>query len=160
MRGKTRTLLLSLPVLAAGLAVSLQAPAHLDDKQPMQSYRQSWFALVGMNFGTLASMVKGDMPWNDEMAKTAASDLSALTQMDVSRAFPPGTEKGTTRAKPEIWEEFDDFKADLAELQEAVAALQVAADSGDKKAIAAAVGETGKTCKGCHDEFKSKDYLY
>ena len=27
-------------------------------------------------------------------------------------------------------------------------------------AIKAAVGDTGKACKACHDEYKSKDYLY
>ena len=27
-------------------------------------------------------------------------------------------------------------------------------------AIQAQLGVTGKTCKGCHDEYKAKDYLY
>ncbi len=160
MRKTTRKLLLGLPVAATGLALSIGAFAHLDDKQPMQSYRQSFFALVGMNFGPLGAMAKGDMPWDTAKAQMFAGDLAALTSMDVVRAFPPGSEKGTTRAKPEIWEDMDDFKSDYADLQEAVKALKAATDGGDKEAIIAAVGETGKACKNCHDEFKAKDYLY
>ena len=42
----------------------------------------------------------------------------------------------------------------------AAAGLLEAAQSGDKGAIGAAVKKTGGTCKSCHDEYKSKDYLY
>jgi len=145
---------------AALLLVALQAAAHYDDEQPMQAYRQSWFALLAMNFGPIGAMVKGEMPWDDAKLKVFASDMAALTSMDVARGFAPGSEKGTTRAKPGIWEHPDDFKAKLTDLQTAVAGLKTAADSADRQAVAAAVGATGKACKACHDEYKSKDYLY
>ena len=144
---------------ATGLAASVQVAAHLNDKEPMQSYRQSYFTLVAMNFGPIGSMVKGEMPWDDAKLKVFASELAALASMDVSRAFPAGTDQGTTRAKPGIWENTDDFKSKLSDMQSAVAALQVAAESGDKKAVAEATGATGKACKSCHDEYKSKEYL-
>ena len=159
MKRFTRNTLLSVAA-AATLATSVQVVAHLDDKEPMQSYRQSYFTLVAMNFGPIGSMVKGEMPWDEAKLKTFASDLAALASMDVSRAFPPGSDKGTTRAKPEIWDNKDDFKAKLEDMQQALAALQVAAGSGDKKIIAEATGAAGKACKACHDEYKSKEYLY
>lgn len=145
---------------AAGLALSFQAASHMVKEEPRQSYRQSYFTLVAMNFGPIGAMVKGEMPWDDAMLKTFANELAALASMDVSRAFAPGSEKGTTRAKPAIWENPDDFKSKLGDLQTAVAALQEAASGGDKKAIAEATGATGKACKSCHDEYKAKDYLY
>ena len=159
MKRFTRNTLLSVAA-AATLATSVQVVAHLDDKEPMQSYRQSYFALVAMNFGPIGSMVKGEMPWDEAKLNTFASDLAALATMDVSRAFPPGSDKGTTRAKPEIWDNQEDFKAKLEDMQQALAALQVAAGSGDKKIIAEATGAAGKACKACHDEYKSKEYLY
>lgn len=159
MKRFTRNTLLSIAA-AATLATSVQVVAHLNDKEPMQSYRQSYFTLVAMNFGPIGSMVKGEMPWDDAKLKTFAGDLAALANMDVSRAFPPGSDKGTTRAKPEIWDNKDDFKGKLEDLQQALAALQVAAGSGDKKIIAEATGAAGKACKACHDEYKSKEYLY
>lgn len=159
MKRFARNTLLSIAA-AATLATSVQVVAHFDDKEPMQSYRQSYFTLVAMNFGPIAAMVKGEMPWDDARLKTFANELAALGSMDVSRAFAPGSDKGKTRAKPEIWDNQDDFKADLEDLRSALAGLQVAAGSGDKKIIAEATGTAGKACKACHDEYKSKNYLY
>jgi cytochrome c556 len=152
---------IAIALAAAGsIVLSLQATAHLDDKEPMQSYRQSYFTLVAMNFGPIGAMVKGEIPWDDARVKMLADELAALASMDVSRAFGPGSDKGTTRAKPGIWDNKDDFAAKLADMQEAVAGLQTAAGSGDREAIGEATGATGQACKACHDEYKSKDYLY
>lgn len=159
MKPTLRTLTLALAA-AGGIALSLQATAHLNDKEPMQSYRQSYFTLLAMNFGPIGAMLKDEMPWDDARVKMLADELAALASMDVSRAFGPGSDKGTTRAKPEIWENQEDFAAKLADMQEAVAGLQAAAASGDRAAIGEAAGATGGACKACHDEYKSKDYLY
>ncbi len=145
---------------AAGLAFSIGAASHMVKEEPRQSYRQSYFTLVAMNFGPIGAMVKGEMPWDDAMLKTFADDLGALAAMDVSRAFTPGSEQGTTRAKPGIWENPDDFRTKLGDMREALVGLQKAAASGDREAIAGAVGTAGKACKACHDEYKSDDYLY
>ena len=155
----TRKLLMAVVALAtlAGAPLTL---SHLDDKQVQQSYRQSWFALVALNFGPMASTVKGEIPWNDEMMQGWATDLSGLMDLNIMRGFGEGSEKGTTRAKPEIWQNKEDFGNKMGDLKSAVSALQSAVDGGDREAIAGAVGETGKACKACHDEYKSKDYLY
>lgn len=158
MKRFTRNTILA-TAAAVGLASSLQVFAHLNDKEPMQSYRQSYFTLVAMNFGPIGAMVKGEMPWDDAKLKTFANELAALGSMDVSRAFSAGTDTGTTRAKPEIWDNQDDFKAKLGDMREALAGLQIAAGSGDKKIVAQAVGAAGKSCKACHDEYKAKNYL-
>ncbi len=144
----------------SGLAMAPLAVSHFDDKQPMQSYRQSFFTLVAMNFGPMGAMVKGDMPWDDAAMKNYADNLDTLMELDLLRGFAAGTDKGTTRAKPEIWENMDDFKQKFADLRKAADELDdVVEDGGDRKAIAAAMGNAGKACKACHDEYKSKDYL-
>ncbi|MCR9106821.1 MAG: cytochrome c [Gammaproteobacteria bacterium] len=155
----TQTLFIS-GALVAGLALSPLAVSHFNDKEVMQSYRQSWFAMVATNFGPMVSMLKGEMPWDDARMQAAADQLAQLTAMDISRGFSPGTEKGTTRAKPEIWENMEDFSAKMDDLRSTSAALQTAAASGDRKAIGKAVGDVGQSCKACHDEYKSEDYLY
>jgi cytochrome c556 len=144
----------------ASLLLAPLAVSHFNDKEVQQSYRQSWFALVALNFGPMASTVKGEMPWNDEMMQGWANDLSTLTTLNIMRGFGDGSDKGTTRAKPEIWQNKADFESKMGDLKTAVAALQTAVDGGDRKAIADGVGDVGKTCKACHDEYKSKDYLY
>jgi cytochrome c556 len=150
-----------LVALAASAALlSPLSQAHFDDQQMQQSYRQSWFTLVAMNFGPMVAMVKGEMPWDESAAKNYAADLDAVVNTDLLRAFSPGSDKGTTRAKPEIWQNSEDFSDKLDDFRAAVAQLNTAAQTGDKKAIAGGVAAAGKTCKGCHDDYKSKEYLY
>lgn len=156
---------MSKKLLATGLAVltlgaAPMALSHLVKDEAMQSYRQSYFTLIAMNFGPMTAMVKGDMPWDDAQMLAFAEDFAAIANVDVARAFGPGSDKGMTRAKPEIWENTDDFLAKYADLQSAADALLEAAQSGDRAAIGGAIKDTGGTCKACHDEYKSKDYLY
>jgi cytochrome c556 len=152
--------LLAATVAAATLVAAPLALSHMVKEEPLQSYRQSYFTLLAMNFGPIADMVKGDRPWDDAKLQAFASDFAAIASADVTRAFAPGTDKGTTRAKPGIWDNMDDFKAKFADMQEAAAQLGAAAASGDKVAVGESVKMTGGTCKSCHDEYKAKDYLY
>ncbi|MCB1676033.1 MAG: cytochrome c [Halioglobus sp.] len=145
---------------ANALAIAPLAVSHLDDKQMMQSYRQSYLALLGLNFGPMVAMVKGEIPWDQERLEAFAEDLDTLMDVDFLRGFPPGSERGTTRAKPEIWDNKDDFANKFADLQKAVESLEDAAETGDREAIAREVAATGDACKACHDDYKSKDYLY
>ena len=101
MKRIIRNTLLSVTA-AIGLAASLQAPAHFDDKQPLQTYRQSYFALLAMNFGPIGAMAKGEMPWNEAALQGYADDMAALGTLNLMRGFAPGSEQGTTRAKPDI----------------------------------------------------------
>jgi cytochrome c556 len=147
-------------LLGAALVSAPLVLAHSVKDEPLQSYRQSIFALVGANFGPIAAMVKGDIPWDQDKLEGYADDLEDVVDLDLVRGFAPGSEKGTTRARPEIWDNMDDFAAKLDDLREAADALEEAAESGDREAIASAVRDTGGTCKACHDEYKAKDYLY
>ncbi len=145
----------------AGLALSPLAISHFNDKEVPQSYRQSWFAMLATNFGPIAAMVKGDMPWQEKDMAGYADQMAALMTIDVLRGFAAGSEKGTTKAKPEIWENKADFQKKMDDLQAAVNALQVVAAQGsDRKAIAEQVAATGKACKACHDEYTAEEYLY
>lgn len=148
----------ALTLLAVGSAPV--ALSHMVKEEPMQAFRQSYFTLLAMNFGPMTAMVKGEMPWDDAKMLSLAEDFAAIANVDVARAFGPGSDKGTTRAKPEIWSNTDDFLEKYADLQTAADGLLAAAKTGDKGAIGGAIKDAGGTCKACHDEYKSKDYLY
>jgi cytochrome c556 len=156
---KKQTVFASL-LLTGVLALPQLTVAHFDDKEIPQSYRQSFFTLLVGNFGPMAAMVEGEMPWNDQQLAAYAKDFAAVTQLNLMRGFADGSDKGTTRAKPEIWQNKVDFEAKFKDLQDAAAALNTVAVGGDKKAIAQAVGAAGEACKSCHDEYKAKNYLY
>lgn len=152
--------LLTAAFAAVAISTAPIAMSHLVDEEPMQSYRQSYFTLLAMNFGPMAAMVKGDMPWDEAKMVAFAEDFAAVTSIDVSRAFGPGTDKGKTRAKPAIWNDTADFLEKYQALQEAGPKMLAAAKTGDRKTIGAAIKDTGGACKACHDDYKSKEYLY
>lgn len=145
--------------LLSGLVAAPVALSHLESTAFHLTYRQSVFAVLGANFGPIDSMIKGEMPWDDAMFQGFANDLATAASLNIVRGFPPGSEGGRTRAKPELWNNMDDFKEKAAALKEETQKLALVAQTGNKKAILKQYQKTGGTCKNCHDEYKSKDYL-
>lgn len=66
--------------------------------------------------------------------------------------FPEGSME--YRAKANIWTDWDGFKAAMEKSDAAAADLVAAAETGDRSATLAALGAMGKTCKGCHEEYR------
>ena len=147
-------------VMLLSAALSLPAIAHIERSEPLQSLRQSYFAIVGMTFGPMGDMVKGDIEWNGEQFVAWASDLAAVSSVTVERGFAPGSDKGKTRAKPEIWDNKADFEEKLDNFRMQAAKLAEVAATGDRQAIAGQFRQTGGACKACHDNYKSRGYLY
>ena len=149
-------------LIAASLAavVTIPAVAHIERTEPLQSLRQSFFAIVGMTFGPMSDMVKGEIEWNDAQFAAWADDLASVSKVSVERGFAPGSDKGKTRAKPAIWKNTDDFEQKLANFRSEAAALAEAANAGDKAATGEQFKQTGGTCKACHDNYTSRGYLY
>ena len=140
--------------------MALPAASHFDEDEMPQSYRQSYFALLAANFGPMVASVKGEIPWEQARMESWANDLAALSTLDVMRGFVDGSDKGTTRAKPEIWENKADFTSKMEALHKELATLQEVTAKGDRAKIAVQIGMAGKACKACHDEYKAKNYLY
>ena len=134
--------------------------AHFDHREPKQSYRQSVFALIALNFGPIAAMAKGDIEWDGDKLAIYADELDKVANLKLKKGFTEDSKKGKTRAKPEIWENFADFEIKLTKLRSATNNLKIAAKSNDKGQIISAIGITGKSCKSCHDKYKTKDYIY
>ncbi len=146
-------------VLLSGLTATPIALSHLDVSAFSLSYRQSLFAVMGANFGPMSSMIKGEMPWNDKAFQGYANDLATASSLDLMRGFPTGSDKGQTRARPEIWENLDDFQSKIGTLREEAEKLALVASTADKRAILKQFQKTGGSCKNCHDDYKSKDYM-
>ena len=118
--------------------------------------RKAAFTLIATNFGPMGAMAKDKMPFNHEAFTMRAANLEMLAKMPWE-FFIPGSEKGRTHAKPEVWSKADDYKKKADEFQQEVAKLAEVSKGDDKKAMFAQVGKVGKTCKACHKEYKEKD---
>lgn len=92
----------------------------------------------------------------------AAVSAGAAQMQDLSNKasgwFHAGTgpDVGKTGAKPEIWQNQQDFAAKLHGFQEAAKAFNAAAMSGDAPSIKNKFGELGQSCKACHDKYRSE----
>lgn len=145
-------------LIALGGAAALAAVAANAGDNTAYDYRHAAMELIGHNFGPMAMMAGGDIPWDDARMAAYGKDLATLTTIDLLRGFPEGSlGGGETKAKPEIWKDFEDFKSKLDAFKTEAAKLGPIAASGDRKAIGEQIGATGKTCKGCHDKYKEKD---
>lgn len=144
-------------MLAAAAAVGLALPAAAQFAKPEDAikYRKSGMFVMATHFGRVAAMANGRVPFD---AKVAAENAEIATTMSkvVYAGFTDGTDKGDTKAKPEIWNEMDKFKAGATKMQEEMAKLNAAAKTGNLDAIKAAAGETGKACKACHDTYRKE----
>jgi len=89
--------------------------------------------------------------------KSGAATIAGLSKQ-ASGWFPAGTgpDVGNTGAKPEIWKNPKDFAAKLHNFQAAAQAFNAAAASGDMDAVKARYSDLNKTCKACHDTYRSE----
>lgn len=82
--------------------------------------------------------------------------------MEIGTLFPAGTdqpqgkEPGQTLAKPEIWQNPDDFAAKVKTLQDEAAMFQTAVAGGDMAVIKAEFEKLGGACGGCHKVYRGK----
>ena len=135
-------------------AVLLFAPAAQAAGDPDEAikYRQLVMSSIGAHIGAIAAVLKGKVPHGGHILGHAKAMHAASHMLD--DIFPPDSDFGLTRAKPEIWQKPVEFKMAVKTFQEASAALVEAARSGDMSAIGAAIGTVGKSCGGCHKPFR------
>jgi len=136
-----------------GTATALPAAAQFAKPEDAIKYRQSAMFLQAQHMGRIGAMVNGRVPFDAKSVAENAEVLATVTKLPFS-AFIDGTDKGATRAKPEIWAEKDKFMAGATKLQEEVVKLNAAAKTGNPEQVKAAFGAVGQACKGCHDSYQ------
>ena len=149
-----QTLLLTGATLL-GSSIALPAAAQFAKPEDAIKYRKANMTLMSAHFGRVAGMANGKIPFDAKAVADNAEMAAAVTKWQFT-GFVDGSDKGDTKAEPKIWSEKDKFNAAGATLQEAVVKLNVAAKGGDLDAIKAAVGDTGKACKACHDTYRKE----
>ena len=108
--------------------------------------------VMANHFGRIGAMVNGRVPFDAATVQANADVVATLSKLPFT-GFIDGTSTGDTKAKPEIWTEPAKFKAAQTKMQDEVVNLNTAAKTGNLGQIKAAFGETGKSCKACHDAY-------
>ncbi len=144
-------------LFVAGIVTATTMPALAQFAKPDDAikYRKSAMFVMQQNFGRVAGMASGKIPFDAKVAAESAAVAEFVSKLPWA-GFGPETDLGDTRAKPEIWSnkaKFDDY---AKKMQTEMAKLAVAAKSGNLDSIKVAVNATGGACKSCHDDFQSK----
>ena len=146
---------LCIAVAASTLAFAGSHGASKEQLKDAMEYRQSTFKMVRHHFGSMAAMVKGKVEYDADAFAKNADAVAMLSQLAGNGFVTEGTHK-KSRAKKAIWENKEDFAEKVTDFQTAAAALAESAKSGDLDKAKAAFGGVGKTCKGCHTDYRSK----
>jgi cytochrome c556 len=137
--------------MAAGVAGSAGAA---DDPANVVKYRVNLMKAQTGHLRAIASVVKGEVSYGAHV-KAHADAIKALSEM-AGEVFPKGSGVGESRAKPEIWQDWDKFLAVYGTYKAEAAKLAEVAGSGDLAAIGAQLGNLGKSCGGCHKPFRKE----
>ena len=147
------------PALAAlvlgivGAMTAFPAAAQYRNADAAIKYRQSAMSLQGNHMARIFAMANGQVPFDAKVAADQIEIVAMLNRLQFA-AFIDGSDKGNTRAKPEIWAEKDKFTAAINKSQEDVGKLVAAGKTGSLDQIKAAAGTVGQSCKACHDAYQ------
>lgn len=124
--------------------------------------RKGLFQVYAFNLGQLGAMAKGAVDYDADAAQVAADNLMAAVSIQGGAMWPEGSDntgpmKGKTRAKPEGWTTWPAISKKQEALVAAVTAMQPAAGQG-LDALKGAIGDVGKACKDCHEDFRAKEF--
>lgn len=144
--------------LLALVVLGVLPTAGADDEfSPAQAIkaRQSAYFLMGQQLAKINATIKGDVPF-DEAALEMNAHLLVLLNKTVPSYYPAGSDKGSTKAKADIWKSMPDFTRLAHNSQAEAEKLGTAIATGDMAQIKAAYGSTSRSCRACHDSYKEK----
>jgi len=143
-----------LGIMAVVVGVGSTAALALTD-DPISTRRKLMQANGAVFYGAAQGMIKGEIPFNPVLAAAVIRTNNAVAY-SFGDYFPPGSDKGDTRASPKIWDEMEEFQRYLAEFRAATDAARQA-DPKTLEAFQASMTEVNRTCQQCHDEFRLAD---
>ncbi|MBI2751047.1 MAG: cytochrome c [Burkholderiales bacterium] len=143
--------------ILAATVVTLAGPASAQFAKPEDAikYRKNALFVMQQNFARVGAMAAGKAPFDAKVAAESAAVAEYMSKLPWA-GFGVGTDKGDTKAKPEIWTESAKFKEYGDKMQSEMTKLSVAAKAGNLENIKTAMGPAGESCKACHDAYRSK----
>ena len=149
------TVTLSAAAVAASALFATPAAAQFAKAEDAIKYRKAAMTLEATHFGRIAAMANGRIPFDAKVAAENAEIMAMVSKWQFT-GFVEGSDKGDTKAKPEIWSEAAKFQDAGRKSQDAVDKLAAAVKTGNLDAIKTAAGPVGQTCKACHDTFRKE----
>jgi cytochrome c556 len=147
---------LHIAVVAAFLAgIGFSAPAMADAKSDIKE-RKAAMKASSKATKSLKKLIADPAMNKAAIVKVAKALVSIANKNDKLFTKGSGMAAGKTRAKDEIWTNMAGFKKANATFRKAASALLETAEVGDAAGMNKAHGAVGKSCGGCHKQFRGK----
>jgi cytochrome c556 len=142
---------------AAAVLGAVFAQGALAQAKPevLVKQRQAAMTLQGKYFGPMAGMAQGRVPYNAAVIQRNAGFLDNLSRMAWD-GFDPSTKDEKSKTLPAAYDNAAKFKEAASRLENEAAKLAALSRTGDEAAVKAQIGAVGKSCGGCHDDFRAK----
>ncbi len=142
-------------VLAATLGLAMMSVGGLAFAQSADDHikaRKDGFQVFRVSMGAVKKVVDDNGPASAAVAPAEAIAAQAAKQL---QHFPPGSDKGSTKAKPEIWAQWAQFEAGMKDLEAKATATAAAAKAGDVAGVKSGFAAMGGACGTCHKPFRA-----
>jgi cytochrome c556 len=150
---------LKIGLFAIGLSLSLPGLAAKDPKKGAIKARQGEMQLRAYFAGPLFAMAKGKMEYDAAKASMLADNLVKLLDIDIRSSWVKGTDNENypddTTTLPKLWTTYPEIGKYGKKYATAVRELASVAGQGQDQ-LKSKIGALGKSCKGCHDDFREK----
>ena len=137
------------------LLIFVYGTVSFADSHGIIKYRQNVMKSVSGHMGAIVDILKNGLPLKDHIVDHALS-MQQISRMTLSM-FPEGSGKGRTKSRQVIWEKWSEFESAASDFERESIKLVEVAQSGDMEALSKQVRATGKTCSGCHRNFRKRN---
>ena len=149
---RKRIILIAVSML---LLIFFNGTSSFADSHGIIKYRQNVMKSTAGHMGAIVDILKNRLPLEAHIVVHARSMLQ-ISRMILSM-FPEGSDKGRTKSKQVIWEKWSEFESAASDFERESSKLAEVAQSGDMEALSKQVRATGKTCSGCHRNFRKRN---
>lgn len=145
--------LLALLLLATAASLS---SAHQQTGEDRVNYRQGAYRIMGWHMGLLGDLARGEKTLSLDQVRESVRHLQWAERLTATTFTPDTRGVADSRLRPAAWEDLQGLADRGSALKSAIDTLVERSDAGDMAGIKTAIGDVGKACKACHDDYREK----
>jgi cytochrome c556 len=143
-------------ITIAGISFFGLAYAQFAKPEKAIEYRQSVMTIIGYHMGQMGAMVMGKKPYEKEVFARDSDLMEMLSVLPWEAFMTVGSDKGKTSLKSSAFHEKKKFMAKAKTFETEVQKLVKTVADDNFNAVKAQFGRVGKSCKSCHDDYRSR----
>ena len=126
-----------------------------DDPEHLIKYRKATMKALGGHLTAATQIVKGRVSMPEQLEMHAVAIVSITG--NIKSLFGEGTDFGETRAKENIWEQWEAFGKVASDSANEAKSFRSVVRGGDLGAAKTAIKPLAKSCNSCHKKYREEE---